>query len=83
MCTRHQDKITTATVAGPCCIFRWDGPDSHQYLFITEPEREAKAQEKGENERDKAWPETGRPPGKPYGKPHLLEGQGIRQKSNL
>ena len=24
MCIRHQDKVTTATVAGPCCLFRWD-----------------------------------------------------------
>ena len=22
MCIRHQDKVTTATAAGPCCLFR-------------------------------------------------------------
>ena len=39
MCIRHQDKVTTATAAGPCCLFRWDGPDSHQRPFITEHRR--------------------------------------------
>ena len=23
MCIRYQDKVTTATAAGPCCFFRW------------------------------------------------------------
>ena len=36
---------------------------------------------KGEKERDKACPDTGCPPGKPYGTP--LEGQGMRQMPNL
>ena len=31
---------------------------------------------KGEKERDKACPDDGHPPGKPYGKPRVLEGQG-------
>ena len=22
VCTRHQDKVTTVTTAGPCCLFR-------------------------------------------------------------
>ena len=26
-------KGQAATAAGPCCLFRWDGPDSHQYLL--------------------------------------------------
>ena len=30
---RYQNKVTTATTAGPCCLFSWDGPDSHQYLL--------------------------------------------------
>ena len=32
----------------------------------------------GEKERDKACPDAGRPPEKPYGKPRVLEGQGTR-----
>ena len=32
MCIRYQNWVTTATAAGPCFLFRWDGPDSHQYL---------------------------------------------------
>ena len=58
---RHQDKVTIATAAGPCCPFRRDDPDSHQYLYKREQEREAKA-----HEREKRK-ET-RHPGKPYGK---------------
>ena len=37
----------------------------------------------GEKERDKACPDAGRPPGKPCGKPRVLEGQGTRQMPNL
>ena len=37
----------------------------------------------GEKERDKACPDAGCPPGKPYGTPQVLEGQGTRQMSNL
>ena len=33
---------------------------------------------KREKERDKACPDAGCPPGKPYGKPQVLEGQGMR-----
>ena len=29
MCIRHQDKVTTVAAAGPCCLFRSDGPDNH------------------------------------------------------
>ena len=38
---------------------------------------------KGEKERDKACPDAGRHPGKPYGKPRVLEGQGTRQMPDL
>ena len=38
---------------------------------------------KGEKERDKACPDTGCPPGKPYGKSQVLKGQGTRQMPNL
>ena len=38
---------------------------------------------KGEKERDKACPDAGHSPGKPYGKPQVLEGQGMRQMPNL
>ena len=37
----------------------------------------------GEKERDKACPDAGRPPEKPYGTPWFLEGQGTRQMPNL
>ena len=38
---------------------------------------------KGEKERDKACPDAGHPPGKPYGKPQVPEGQGTRQMHSL
>ena len=34
---------------------------------------------KGEKEKDKPCPDAGCPPGKPYSKPRVLEGQGTRQ----
>ena len=37
MCIRHQDEVTTATAAGPCCIY---------ILYNREQEKEAKAQER-------------------------------------
>ena len=50
--------------------------------FYKRKQKEAKAQEK-ERKRDKACPDAGRPPEKPYGKPRVLEGQGTRQMPNL
>ena len=47
-----------------------------------EQEKEAKAQEK-ERKKDKACPDAGRPPEKPYGKPQVFEGQGTRQMPDL
>ena len=38
---------------------------------------------KGEKKRDKACPNAGYLPGKPYGKSQVLEGQGTRQMPNL
>ena len=38
---------------------------------------------KEEKERDKACPDAGCPPGKPYSKTLVLEGQGTRQMPNL
>ena len=26
-------KLPSVTAAGPCCLFRWDGLDSHQYFL--------------------------------------------------
>ena len=52
-------------------------------FYNREPEREAKGPGKGENERDTACPDAGLPPGKSYGKPRVLEGQGMRQMPNL
>ena len=37
----------------------------------------------GEKERDKACPDAGCPPEKPYGKPRVLEAQGMRQMPDL
>ena len=45
--------------------------------------REDQGPGKGEKERDKACPDAGRPPAKPYGKPQVLKGQGTRQMPNL
>ena len=38
---------------------------------------------KGEKERDKACPDAGCPPAKPYGKPQVLKGQDMRKTPNL
>ena len=38
---------------------------------------------KGEKEKDKPCPDAGCPPGKPYSKAWVLEGQGPRQMPNL
>ena len=51
-------------------------------FYNREQEKEAKAQEK-ERKKDKACPDAGRPPEKPYGKPRVLEGQGTRQMPDL
>ena len=51
-------------------------------FYDREQERKAKAQER-ERGRDKACPDAGHPPGKPYDKPQVLEGQGMRQMPNL
>ena len=37
----------------------------------------------GEKEKYKASPDADHPPGKPYGKPQVLKGQGMRQMPNL
>ena len=47
--------------------------------FITENRRRGQGPGEGEKERDKACPDAGCPPGKPYGKPWVLKGQGTRQ----
>ena len=53
MCTRHQNKVTTATAAEPWCLFRWDGPDRHQYLLKQRTEERGHGPGKGEKEGDK------------------------------
>ena len=83
MCIRHQDKVTTATAAGPCCLFRCDGPDSHQYLLQWRTGEGIQGPGEGGKERDKACPDAGHPPGKHYDKPQVLEGQGTMQMPNL
>ena len=52
-------------------------------FYNREEEREAEAQEREKKERDKACLDAGCPPGKPYGKPRILEGQSMRQRPNL
>ena len=59
---RHQDKVTTATAAGPCCLQMRQSRQS-PIPFITENNRRARPRP-----RDKACPDSGCPPGKPYGK---------------
>ena len=73
MCNRHQDKARAPTTAGPCCFFRWDGPDSHQYLLQQRTWEGGQGPEEGEKERYKACPDAGHPPGQLYGKPWVLE----------
>ena len=51
-------------------------------FYNREQERKAKGQER-EKRRDKAYPDAGCPPGKPYGKPLVLKGEGTRQVPNL
>ena len=51
-------------------------------FYNRKQKKEGKAQEK-ERKRDKACPDAGRPPEKPYGKPRVLEGQGMRQMPDL
>ena len=74
MCNRHQDKARAPTTAGLCCLFRWDGPDSHQYLLQQRTGEGGQGPEEGEKERYKACPDAGHPPGQLYGKPWVLEG---------
>ena len=50
-------------------------------FYNREQEREAKAQER--KKREKACPDAGHAPGKPYVKPQVLEGQGARHMPNL
>ena len=83
MCIRYQNKVTTAIAAGPCFLFRWDGPDLHQYFLQQRTEEGGQGPGEGEKERDKLPPDAGLPPGKPHGKPQVLEGQGMRQMPNL
>ena len=51
-------------------------------FYNREQEKEAKAQER-ERRKDKICPDAGRPPGKPYSKPRVFEGQDTRQMPNL
>ena len=44
---------------------------------------EGQAPGKGEKERDKACPDAGRPPEKPYGATRFLEGQSTGQMPTL
>ena len=52
-------------------------------FYNREQEREAKALERERQKEIRTCPDAGRPPGKPYGKPQVLEGQGRRQMPNL
>ena len=49
---------------------------SPQYLLEQRTGEGGQGPGKGDKERDKACPDAGRRPGKPYGKPRVLEGQG-------
>ena len=69
MCIRNQDKVTTATAAGPLLplLMRWSRQPP--IPFITENRIRSQGPGEGGKERDKACPDAGCPPGKPYGKP--------------
>ena len=51
--------------------------------FCNRTEEGSQGPGEGEKERDKACLDAGHPPGKPYGKPQILEGQDTRQMPNL
>ena len=51
-------------------------------LYNREQDREVKAQER-ERRRDKACPDAGCPPEKPYDNPQDLKGKGMRRVRNL
>ena len=82
VCIRHQDKVTTVTTAGPCCSID-EMVQTATNTFYNRTGEGGQGPGNGEKERDKACPDTGRPPGKPYGKPRVLKGQGMRQMPNL
>ena len=83
ICIRYQNLVTAATAAGPCFLFRGDDPDSHQYLLQQRTGEGGQGPGDGEKEKDKTCPDAGRSPGKPYGTPRVLEGQGMGQMPNL
>ena len=80
ICIIHKDKVTTAIASGLCFLFRWNGPDSHQYLWYQRTGEGGQVPGKGEKERVKACPDAGHLLGEPCGK---LQGQGMRQMANL
>ena len=46
MCIRHQDKVTTATAAGPYCLLNEMVQTATNTFYNREQERKANAQEK-------------------------------------
>ena len=51
--------------------------------FVTESREGSQCPGKEEKERNKPCSDVGRPPGTPYGKPRIFEGQAMRQMPNL
>ena len=80
MCITHQDKVTIAIAAEHTASL----DEMVQTVTNTFYNREG-SQGTGEGEMgwDKSRLDAGCPPGKPYGKPWVLEGQGSRQVPNL
>ena len=83
MCIRHQDKVTTATAAGSAASLDEMVQTATNTFYNREQEREVKAQERERRKEIRTCLDAGRPPGKPYGKSQVLEGQGRRKMPNL
>ena len=49
MCIRHQDKVTTATAAGPYCLLNEMVQTATNTFYNREQKREAKTQERVRN----------------------------------
>ena len=54
VCIRYQDKVTTATATGPCCLFRWSRQPP--IPFITENRRGRPRPGKGRKENRQDMP---------------------------
>ena len=69
---RHQDKVTTAKQQDPAASLD-EMVQTATSTFYNRTGEGGQGPGQGEKERDKACPDAGCPPGKPYGKLRVLE----------